>query len=421
MELTELRYEVADRIATIRLHRPERLNAFTPTMADELVRVTAAADADDEVRVVVVTGSGRGFCAGADLGAGADTFADRLTRYRPPTLREDIAGYPRDAGGVVSLAFAALRKPVIAAINGPAVGVGATMTLPMDVRIAAESARFGFVFGRVGIVPEAASSWFLPRVVGISQAMEWVATGRVFDAAEALRGGLVSRVVPDDELLPTAYALAREIVANTSGVAVAAARQLLWSMLGASSPWDAHRADSRAIVELGGGPDSAEGVAAFLEKRPAHFTAPLGDGPIAGVPRWPAPPPDVRPGDRPAEARRQAWRSFRTVAGSRWVSSVSPRSRMCCTCSGVSWSNRCVRTLSTCTGAAASSAANPSVVRTASWPRPSSGQTCRCTQPRSSSRETAWESRLREERQRSASSLIRIRRSGVSESATRIS
>ena len=297
MELTELRYEVADRVATIRLHRPERLNAFTPTMADELVRVAAAADADDDVRVVVVTGSGRGFCAGADLGGGADTFADRLTRYRPPALREDIAGYPRDAGGVVSLAFAALRKPVIAAVNGPAVGVGATLTLPMDVRIAAESARFGFVFGRVGIVPEAASSWFLPRVVGISQAMEWVATGRVFDAAEALRGGLVSRVVPDDQLLPAAHALAREIVANTSGLAVGAARQLLWSMLGAPSPWDAHRAESRAVVELGAGPDSAEGVASFLEKRPPRFTAPLGDGAIAGVPRWPAAPEDVEAGD----------------------------------------------------------------------------------------------------------------------------
>ncbi len=299
MELTELRYEVVDRVATIRLHRPERLNAFTPTMADELVRVAADADADDEVRVVVVTGSGRGFCAGADLGSGAATFADRLTRHRPAgPLSEDIAGYPRDAGGVVSLAFAALRKPVIAAVNGPAVGVGATLTLPMDVRIAAESARFGFVFGRVGIVPEAASSWFLPRVVGISQAMEWVATGRVFDAAEALRGGLVSRVVADDQLLPTAHALAREIVANTSGVAVGAARQLLWSMLGAPSPWDAHRAESRAVVELGAGADSAEGVASFLEKRPPRFAAPLGDGAIAGVPRWPAAPPDVRTGGR---------------------------------------------------------------------------------------------------------------------------
>ncbi len=298
MELTELRYEVTDRIATVELHRPERLNAFTWTMADELARVAEAADADDDVRVVVVTGSGRGFCAGADLGGGAGTFADRRTRARPPgPMREQIGGLPRDAGGVAALPFAALRKPVIAAVNGPAVGIGATLTLPMDIRIAAASARFGFVFGRIGIVPEAASSWFLPRVVGISQAMEWVATGRVFDADEALRGGLVSRVVPDDELMPTAYGLAREIVANTSGVAVGAARQLLWSMLGATSPWDAHRAETRALVELGDGPDSAEGVTAFLEKRPAEFTAPLGEGAVAGVPRWPAPPEDVRPAD----------------------------------------------------------------------------------------------------------------------------
>jgi enoyl-CoA hydratase/carnithine racemase len=293
---TQLRYAVADGVATITLHRPERLNAFTPVMAAELAGAAAAADADDDVRVVLVTGAGRAFCAGADLGGGPGTFADPRTRECPPgPLSEDIGGVPRDAGGVASLPFAALRKPVIAAVNGPAVGIGATLTLPMDIRIAAESARFGFVFGRVGIVPEAASSWFLPRVVGISQAMEWVATGRVFDAAEALRGGLVSRVVPDADLLPTAHALAREIVANTSGVAVGAARQLLWSMLGAASPWDAHRAESRALVELGEGPDSAEGVAAFLEKRPARFTAPIGDGAVAGVPRWPVPPDDVVP------------------------------------------------------------------------------------------------------------------------------
>ena len=295
-ELEELRYEVADGVATVTLHRPDRLNAFTLTMADELTRVAAAADADDDVRVVVVTGSGRAFCAGADLGGGPDTFGGRRSRVRPPgALSEDIGGYPRDAGGVASLPFAALRKPVIAAVNGPAVGIGATLTLPMDIRIAAESARFGFVFGRVGIVPEAASSWFLPRVVGISQAMEWVATGRVFDAAEALRGGLVSRVVPDADLLPIARALAQEIVANTSAVAVGAARQLLWSMLGAASPWDAHRAESRALVELGEGPDPAEGVAAFLEKRAPRFPARLGGGPVAGVPRWPLPPEDVTP------------------------------------------------------------------------------------------------------------------------------
>ena len=292
MELTEVRYDVEDGVATITLDRADRLNAFTLTMATELAAVAEAADRDDAVRVVVVTGSGRAFCAGADLGGGPETFSDRRTRERPPgPLRADIGGFPRDAGGVASLPFAALRKPVIAAVNGPAVGIGATLTLPMDIRIAAESARFGFVFARVGIVPEAASSWFLPRVVGISQAMEWVATGRVFDAEEALRGRLVSRVVPDADLLPTAYALAREIVANTSGAAVGAARQLLWSMLSASSPWDAHRAESRALVELGEGPDSAEGVAAFLEKREPAFTAALEDV----VPRWPLPPDDVVP------------------------------------------------------------------------------------------------------------------------------
>ena len=293
MSPTQLRYAVADGVATITLHRPERLNAFTPVMAAELAGAAAAADADDDVRVVLVTGAGRAFCAGADLGGGEGTFRDRGGRP-DPVPRGTVDGVPRDWGGIASLPFARLRKPVIAAVNGPAVGIGATMTLPMDVRIAAASARFGFVFARRGIVPEAASSWFLPRVVGISQAMEWVATGRVFDAVEALRGRLVSRVVPDDELLPTALGLAREIADNTSGVAVGAARQLLWSMLGAPSPWDAHRAESRALVELGAGPDAAEGVASFLERRPARFTAPVGDGPaVAGVPRWPAPPDDV--------------------------------------------------------------------------------------------------------------------------------
>ncbi|WP_369251938.1 enoyl-CoA hydratase-related protein [Geodermatophilus amargosae] len=294
MSPTQLRYEVADRVATITLDRPDRLNAFTPVMAGELGEAAAAADADEAVRVVVVTGAGRAFCAGADLGAGSGTFADRGRAGGPP-VQGTVDGVARDWGGVASLPFAVLRKPVIAAVNGPAVGIGATMVLPMDVRIAAESARFGFVFARRGITPEAASSWFLPRVVGISQAMEWVATGRVFDAAEALRGRLVSRVVPDADLLPTAMELASEIVDNTSGVAVAAARQMLWSMLGAPSPWDAHRVESRALAELGSGPDAAEGVAAFLAKRPAEFRAPLGEGAVAGVPRWPQPPDDVAP------------------------------------------------------------------------------------------------------------------------------
>lgn len=297
MELTEVRYEVAEGIATITLHRPDRRNAFTGAMADELVRAAAAADGDDDVRVVLVTGAGRDFCVGADLSGGADTFSGRRLENRPGgPMSETIGGVPRDRGGVVSLAFAALRKPVIAAVNGVAVGIGATMTLPMDVRIAGESARFGFPFVRRGIMPEAASGWFLPRVVGISQAMEWVATGRIFDAAEALRGRLVSRVVPDDAVLPAARELAREIVENTSGVAVAAARQLLWSMLGAPSPWDSHRLESRALMELGSGQDAAEGVVSFLEKRPPHFAAGLGPGSVAGVPRWPLPPDDVRPG-----------------------------------------------------------------------------------------------------------------------------
>ncbi len=271
-------------VGTLTLDRPDRRNAYTPVMARELGEVAAVADADDAVRVVVVTGSGRDFCVGADLQR-AGTFDRSASAADAGT----IDGVARDWGGIGALPFAALRKPVIAAVNGVAVGIGATMILPMDIRIAAESARFGYVFARRGIVPEAASSWFLPRVVGISQAMEWVATGRVFDAAEALRGRLVSRVVPDAELLDTAYDLAHEIADHTSGVSVAVSRQLLWSMLSATSPWDAHRAESRALVELGGGPDAAEGVASFLEKRPAAFTAPL-DGVGLG---WPAPPDDL--------------------------------------------------------------------------------------------------------------------------------
>jgi enoyl-CoA hydratase/carnithine racemase len=287
VNLTQVGYEVTDGVATLTLHRPDRLNAFTAVMAREFGEVCATVDADDAVRVLVVTGAGRAFCAGADLGEGAATF----DRHDRPEQAETIDGVPRDWGGVASLPFAALRTPVIAAVNGAAVGIGATLTLPMDVRIAAESARFGFVFTRRGIVQEAASSWFLPRVVGISQAMEWVATGRVFDAAEALRGRLISRVVADDELLPTAYALAREIADNTSGAAVAAARQLLWSMLGAPSPWDAHRAESAALAALGAGEDAAEGVRSFLDKRRPVFRAPVTE--VPGVPAWPGRPADL--------------------------------------------------------------------------------------------------------------------------------
>jgi len=281
----QIRYEVADGIATITLHRPDALNAFTDLMRGELIDAVDRTDADDEVRVVVLTGAGRAFCAGADLGGGAATF-DYDAAEQPPEVGL-VDGVPRDGGGTCALRFAASKKPIIAAVNGPAVGIGATMLLPTDVRIAAESARFGFVFARRGLVPEAASTWFLPRIVGISQAMEWAATGRVFGAAEAERGRLVSRVVPDEQLLDSACGLAREIADNTSAVSVAATRALLWSMLGAEGPWTAHRLDSRAIYELGAGPDAAEGVTAFLEKRPAEFPGRVSTDLPDFLPEWP--------------------------------------------------------------------------------------------------------------------------------------
>ena len=270
MEFEDIRYEVADRVLTITLDRPERLNAFTPTMGRELMEAFDRADADDDVRAIIVTGEGRGFCAGADLAGGGDTFDWRD--------RQHADEVPRDLGGRVALRIFDLTKPVIAAINGPAVGVGITMTLPMDIRLAAESAKIGFVFTRRGIVPEAASSWFLPRVVGISQAMEWVATGRVFSAQEALAGGLVRSVHPQDELLGAAQELAHELAANTAPVSVALARRMLWRMLGAAHPMEAHRADSRAMFARGQSDDAREGVTSFLEKRDAEFTDSVSGG-----------------------------------------------------------------------------------------------------------------------------------------------
>jgi enoyl-CoA hydratase/carnithine racemase len=263
MTYEEIRWDVRDAVLTITLHRPERMNAFTTRMMHELIDAFDRADADDAVRVIIVTGAGRAFCAGADLGGGGDTFNHRG--------RESIDQH-RDGGGLVTLRIFESKKPVIAAINGAAVGVGATMTLPMDVRIAARGARMGFVFARRGIVPEACSSWFLPRVVGISQAMEWVATGRVFPAEEALAGGLVTHLVEPESLLDTARGLAREIADNTSAVSVALARQLLWRMLGADHPMEAHRVDSQCIFWAGQQADAREGVTSFLEKRPARFT-----------------------------------------------------------------------------------------------------------------------------------------------------
>jgi enoyl-CoA hydratase/carnithine racemase len=282
---------VAGHVLTVTLDRPGRLNAFTAQMAAELIAAFDRADADDDVRAVVVTGAGRAFCAGADLAGGARTFdaAERAAR-RAAGAPGPEAEPGRDTGGLVALRVFACAKPVIAAINGPAVGIGATMTLPMDVRLASTAARIGFVFTRRGIVPEAASSWFLPRVVGISRAMEWVTTGRVFAAAEALEGGLVRSVHPPDELLPAAYALAAEIAENAAPVSVALARQMMWRMLGADHPLEAHRVDSAAMVERGRSADAAEGVTAFLEKRAARFPDRVSADMPAFYPWWPERP-----------------------------------------------------------------------------------------------------------------------------------
>jgi enoyl-CoA hydratase/carnithine racemase len=258
-------YDQADGVATITLNRPERLNAVTTTVIRELVQAFDQADGDDGVRVVIVTGAGRAFCAGADLGGGGATFAGGPGRSERP---EDH----RDGGGLVTLRIFDMKKPVIGAINGPAVGFGATLTLAMDLRIASSAARIGFVFARRGVVPEACSTWFLPRLVGIAQAAEWAYTGRVFSAEEARAGGLVSRVVAPDTLLPAARELAREIADNTSAVSVALIRQMLWRMLGAEHPREAHRLDSLGMWYTGRSADAHEGVTSFLQKRPPHFT-----------------------------------------------------------------------------------------------------------------------------------------------------
>ncbi len=279
MTYQEIQYDVAEGVLTITLNRPDKLNAFTATMGREMLAAFDQADRDDAVRVIIVTGAGRGFCAGADLSSGGETFDN--------TQRETIDDH-RDGGGLVSLRIYESTKPVIAAINGPAVGVGITMTLPMDIRIASSAARIGFVFARRGIVPEACSSYFLPRVVGISQAAEWVYTGRVFDADEALRARLVSRVVAPEALLPTARALAREITDNTSAMSVTLSRALLWRMLGADHPIEAHKVDSKCIYFMGRSPDAIEGVTSFLQKRPPKFIMkPSRDLPPF-YPWWPA-------------------------------------------------------------------------------------------------------------------------------------
>jgi len=262
MEYSEIRTELASAVLTVTLNRPDRLNAYTGVMRDELVEVFEKADTDDGVRAVVVTGAGRAFCAGADLGGGGGTFDH---------ANVNMASY-RDGGGRVTLAIFRCRKPVIAAINGPAVGVGITMTLPMDIRIAAEDAKIGFVFARRGIVPEACSSWFLPRIVGISKAAELVYTGRIFRAEEEVRSGLFNHVVPASAVLPRALEIARESADNTSATSVALSKALLWHGLGDPDPQTAHLNDSKCIYWAGRNKDAYEGVSSFLEKRKATFT-----------------------------------------------------------------------------------------------------------------------------------------------------
>jgi enoyl-CoA hydratase/carnithine racemase len=277
MEFTQIALDIEGPIATITLDREAKMNAFTGTMMEELIAAFDLTDADDSVRAVIVTGRGRAFCAGADLSAGAATFDyEKLSGARSGPVREDGSiDYShqdvRDGGGRVTMRIFASLKPVIAAVNGPAVGIGVTMQLAMDMRMASSAARFGFVFARRGIVPEAGSSWFLSKLVGLPQALEWCMTGRVFGAEEALKGGLVRSVHAPEDLLPAARALAMEIAENTAPVSVAMTRQMLWRTAGAESPWDAHRLDSRAIYSRGRSGDAKEGVVSFLEKRPPVY------------------------------------------------------------------------------------------------------------------------------------------------------
>jgi enoyl-CoA hydratase/carnithine racemase len=287
-------------VMTITLDRPHKLNAFNMQMMRELLAAFDRADADDEVRVVIVTGAGRAFCAGADLGSGGESFdyeksplapdaGPRETSREQPREPVRVNGELRDPGGMLTLRIFRCTKPVIAAINGPAVGVGATMTLAMDIRLASADARFGFVFAARGIVPEAASSWFLPRIVGIQTALEWCYTARIFPAAEALEGGLVRSVHPADELLDAARSLALEIATNAAPVSVAMTRMMMWRMLGASHPMEAHRVDSRGMNHVGRSADATEGITAFFEKRPARWSMRVSEDLPSFVPWWDEP------------------------------------------------------------------------------------------------------------------------------------
>ena len=287
--LETLLYSVDDGVATITLNRPEKLNAFTTRMRDEMVAVFDETDSDDAVRAVIITGAGRGFCAGADLSSGGKTF-DYASRSDSAREEHRVGDVYRDGGGITTLRIFRSLKPVIGAINGPAVGIGVTMQLPMDIRLASTEARFGFVFARRGIVPEAASTWFLSRVVGMQTALEWCFTGRVFNAQEALERGLVRSVHAPADLMPAARALAREIADNTAPVSVALTRQMLWRMAGQDHPMKAHRIDSRAVQARGQSADAREGVSSFLEKRQPVYPNKVSTDMPAFFPWWDEPP-----------------------------------------------------------------------------------------------------------------------------------
>ena len=287
MNFDTLLYDIEDNILTITLNRPDKLNAFNFQMQNDLIKAFDEADKDDNVKAIIVTGAGRGFCAGADLSAGARTFdfesRDDRSDKQGAVLENGEIDWSnpgiRDGGGLVTLRIFDCLKPVISACNGPAVGVGITMQLAMDIRLASEEARYGFVFARRGLVPEACSSWFLPKIVGISQALEWVYSGKVFPAEEALKGGLVRSIHKADDLLNDAKEIALEITKNCAPVSVALSRQMLWKMAGADHPMEAHKIDSRGIFARGRMQDAKEGVTSFLEKREANFSDGIEDLP----------------------------------------------------------------------------------------------------------------------------------------------
>jgi len=282
MSYATILYEVDGPILTVTLNRPDKLNAYTAVMGAELADAFQRADQDDEVRVVIVTGAGRGFCAGADISGGADAFdarAEGSVAFQAP-------GQPRQAGGGFVEAIFNCRKPSIAAINGAAVGVGATLTLPMDIRIASSAAKIGFIFARRGLVPEAGSAWFLPRLVGLPQALRWCLTGALITAEEAKAGGLLAEVVGPEAVLARAREIALEIAENTAPVSIALARQMLWRFAGAPDPFELLKVDGPLSMQLGAGPDVREGVGAFLEKRPPRFPGRVSSDMPPAYPWW---------------------------------------------------------------------------------------------------------------------------------------